>query len=62
MSAVCTGCQPIRFCVQGLDCGFTIHQPDELRASVHALAQRLTSAAGRRPGPHPPGGAARRPR
>jgi len=26
----------------GLECGFTIHQPEELRASVRALAERLT--------------------
>ena len=29
----------------GLECGFTIHQPEELRASVRALAGRLTAAA-----------------
>ena len=28
----------------GLDCGFTIHQPDELRASVRGLADRLAAA------------------
>jgi predicted DNA-binding transcriptional regulator YafY len=30
----------------GLGCAFTIHQPDELRASVHSLAERLKSSAG----------------
>ncbi|MGH3132901.1 MAG: WYL domain-containing protein, partial [Gaiellaceae bacterium] len=29
----------------GLDCDFTIHAPDELRASVHALAERLARRA-----------------
>lgn len=29
----------------GLDCGFTIHKPEELRASVRALAGRLTEWA-----------------
>jgi predicted DNA-binding transcriptional regulator YafY len=29
----------------GLDCGFEIHRPDELRASVRALAERLTEQA-----------------
>ena len=29
----------------GLDCPFTIHQPDELRASVRALAERLKTSA-----------------
>ena len=33
----------------GLDCGFTIHQPEELRASVAALAERLANAAARQP-------------
>jgi predicted DNA-binding transcriptional regulator YafY len=28
----------------GLDCPFTIHQPDELRASVRALAERLKTS------------------
>jgi len=28
----------------GLGCGFTIRKPDELRASVRALAQRLANA------------------
>ena len=32
----------------GLDCGFTIRSPDELRASVKALAARLSAAARRR--------------
>ena len=27
----------------GLGCDFTIHAPDELRASVHALAERLAA-------------------
>ena len=27
----------------GLDCGFEIHRPDELRSSVRALAARLAS-------------------
>jgi predicted DNA-binding transcriptional regulator YafY len=27
-----------------LGCRFTIHEPDELRASVSALAERLTAA------------------
>jgi hypothetical protein len=27
----------------GLDCDFTIHQPDKLRGSVRALAKRLRS-------------------
>ena len=31
----------------GLDCGFTIRQPEELRASVRALAERLSVAAAR---------------
>jgi predicted DNA-binding transcriptional regulator YafY len=35
----------------GLDCGFTIRRPDELRASVRALAGRLTAAAGQPPWP-----------
>jgi hypothetical protein len=30
----------------GLGCGFTIRRPDELRASVAALAASLASAAG----------------
>jgi hypothetical protein len=34
----------------GLDCGFTIRRPDELRDSVRALARRLTAAAGPAPG------------
>lgn len=29
----------------GLDCAFTIRRPDELRASVRALAERLASWA-----------------
>src|SRR5262249_366138 len=29
----------------GLGCGFTIRRPDELRASVEALASRLTASA-----------------
>jgi predicted DNA-binding transcriptional regulator YafY len=28
----------------GLGCGFTIRRPDELRASVRALAARLSTA------------------
>ena len=40
----------------GLECGFTIHQPEELRASVRALAGRLTAAAGRGSRPRPRGG------
>jgi len=35
----------------GLDCGFTIRRPDELRASVRALARRLTAAADQPPEP-----------
>ena len=35
----------------GLDCGFTIHSPDELRTSVKALAARLSAAARRREAP-----------
>jgi predicted DNA-binding transcriptional regulator YafY len=36
----------------GLECDFTILEPDELRASVRALAQRLTETANEaRPGP-----------
>jgi hypothetical protein len=31
----------------GLDCGFTIHEPDELRASVRGLADRLVSSVAR---------------
>lgn len=37
----------------GLECGFTIHEPGELRASVHALAERLATAAGRQPAAGP---------
>jgi hypothetical protein len=29
----------------GLGCGFTIRRPDELRASVGALAEQLAAAA-----------------
>ena len=29
----------------GLDCGFTIRRPDELRESVRELAERLVSSA-----------------
>jgi predicted DNA-binding transcriptional regulator YafY len=29
----------------GLGCHFTIHEPEELRASVHALAERLAASA-----------------
>jgi predicted DNA-binding transcriptional regulator YafY len=32
----------------GLDCGFKIHRPDELRASVQALAERLSQSGGTR--------------
>ena len=28
----------------GLGCGFTVRRPDELRASVRQLAERLTSS------------------
>jgi predicted DNA-binding transcriptional regulator YafY len=30
----------------GLDCDFTVRRPEELRASVRALAARLGEAAG----------------
>jgi predicted DNA-binding transcriptional regulator YafY len=33
----------------GLDCGFKIHRPDELRGSVQALAERLRESGGTRP-------------
>ena len=29
----------------GLGCDFTIHEPEELRASVHALADRLAASS-----------------
>ncbi len=29
----------------GLDCGFTVRRPDELRASIRALADRLSECA-----------------
>jgi predicted DNA-binding transcriptional regulator YafY len=35
----------------GLGCDFTIHRPEELRASVHQLADRLARTAKNRPGP-----------